>query len=742
MIILVRYLKPSILFILLSVLLLFGQATCDLKLPNYMAQIVTVGIQQSGVTGAAPSVLSRKGMLLMTSFMTDAEKQLVAASYALTPIETQTADGKTLKTAYPLAEDQVFTIKNVDPDADAALQQAFGAAALVLVELIKGTVEPGNLADNITGAEGRADLNLLYKNLSALSALPERTVTLAMDEARAGDPLMIGQAGIMFAKLFYAELGFDLNNQQTDYIINTGLLMLLITFLGGAAAVSVGFLSARIAAGTARDLRQSLFAKVESFTNNEFDRFSGASLITRCTNDITQIQELLMLSIRIVFYAPIIGCGAIIMAASKSPSMTWLIVLAVLCLLGIISIIVLIALPKFKAIQIMIDRLNLVSRENLTGMAVIRAFNAQSFETGRFDEANRNLTSATLFVSRLMILIAPVMMLLMNGVTLLVIWLGARQIAESRLLVGDMMAFIQYAMQVVMSFLMMSMMFVLAPRAAVSAQRIAEVLLTENSINDPPLPESSRREDTGRVEFKKASFRYPTAEENTLSDVSFTALPGQTTAIIGPTGSGKTTLINLILRFYDVKDGKVLVNGVDVRQLRQEDLRAAIGYVPQKGVLLSGTVAQNLKYGNKAASDEEVIAAANLAQATEFIEKIPEGLNEPIARGGVNVSGGQRQRLSIARALVKKPDILILDDSFSALDFKTDAALRKALKARPERSTLLIVTQRVNTIMDAEQIIVLVKGRVAGRGKHRELLRNCPEYYEIAASQLTGEELA
>ena len=739
---LAKYLKPSLLFIFLSVVLLFGQAMCDLKLPNYMSNIVNIGIQQSGVEEAAPLAISQKGMHLITAFMTDDEKQLVAENYVLSSIEAQNADGETLRSVYPLGQEQLYLMKNTDPETTVLLDLAFGTAAFVLVELIKDSGKAGNLPENISGSEYSIDLNRIYQIFPFLSTLPDRTISIARDKALANDPAMLKQGGIMLAKAFYAELGVDINNRQSNYIVRIGLLMLLVAFLGGAASISVGFLSARIAAGTARDIRQDVFAKVESFSNNEFDRFSSASLITRCTNDITQIQELLMLSIRIMFYAPIIGFGAIIMAVSKSPSMTWIIALALLCLLSIMPIIMLIAIPKFKAIQKLIDRLNLVSRENLTGMAVIRAFSAQAFEKSRFDDANKNLLNTTLFVNRLMILMMPAMMLIMNGVTLMVIWFGAHQIAASSLQVGDMMAFIQYAIQVVMSFLMMSMMFILVPRAAVSAQRISEVLKTEISITDPAMPETIRLEDKGLVEFKNVCFRYQGAEKNTLDDISFTAPPGQTTAIIGPTGSGKTTVANLILRFYDVNDGQVLVNGVDVRRLRQEELRSTIGYVPQKGVLLSGTVASNLKYGKTGATDTEVQLAANVAQATEFIGEMPEGFLEPIARGGANVSGGQRQRLSIARALVKNPDILIFDDSFSALDYKTDAVLRKALKTHTADSTVIIVTQRINTILDADQIIVLVNGRVTGRGKHKELIETCPEYYEIASSQLTKEELA
>jgi ATP-binding cassette subfamily B protein len=517
--------------------------------------------------------------------------------------------------------------------------------------------------------------------------------------------------------------------------------MLLIALLSAACTVVVGLLAARVAAGLSRNLRKGLFTKVESFSNTEFDKFSTASLITRTTNDITQVQMLVIIMIRMVIYAPIMGAGGVIKALNKSSSMTWIIALAVVVLLGLILTVFVVAMPKFKIIQKLVDRLNLVTRENLTGMMVIRAFNTQSFEEKRFDIANRDLTDTNLFVNRVMVFMMPAMMLIMNGVTLLIVWVGAHQIAESAMQVGDMMAFMQYAMQILFSFLMLSMMFIMIPRASVSAQRIAEVLETEISIRDPKEPKHFDKVE-GIIEFKNVTFRYPEAEGDAISNVSFKALPNQTTAFIGSTGSGKTTLINLIPRFYDVTAGQVLIDGIDVKEVTQHDLRERIGYIPQKGSLFSGTIESNLKYANESATIDDLNKAAEIAQALEFINEKPEGITAEISQGGTNVSGGQKQRLSIARALVKKPKIYIFDDSFSALDFKTDAALRKALKSQTEESTVLIVAQRISTIMNAEQIIVLEDGNVVGMGTHKELMKNCETYQEIALSQLSKEELA
>lgn len=519
-------------------------------------------------------------------------------------------------------------------------------------------------------------------------------------------------------------------------------MMLLISLLGGVCTVGVSYFASRTAAGAARDIRKDVFKKVESFTSAEFDKFSTASLITRSTNDVTQVQRVIFMFLRLVVYAPILGIGGVIRAVDKSANMWWLIAVAVVALLALIVTVFLIAVPKFKLMQDLIDRLNLVTRENLSGMMVIRAFNKEEDEGRRFDSANRDLTDTSLFVARVMVTMMPIMMLLMNALTLAIIWVGSHQVAEATIQVGDMMAFMQYAMQIVMAFLMMSMMFIFLPRAAVSGDRIADVLETDIVIRDPDQPKEFPLPFKGKIEFKDVSFRYPDAEDDVVHNISFEALPGQTTAFIGSTGCGKSTVINLIPRFYDVTQGKILVDGVDVRDVRQSDLRDKIGFVPQKGTLFSGTIESNLLYADPEANQEILKEALDIAQASEFVFDSEEGLAADISQGGTNVSGGQKQRLSIARALVKKPPIYIFDDSFSALDFKTDSTLRSQLKKKTGDSTVLIVTQRVATVKNADQIIVLDKGRVVGKGTHKDLMQTCETYQEIASSQLSKEELA
>jgi ATP-binding cassette subfamily B protein len=540
----------------------------------------------------------------------------------------------------------------------------------------------------------------------------------------------------------YSALGMDPAKLQTNYILQIGGIMLLLSLISGTCTVAVGFLSARTAAGFSRNLRRMVFNKVESFSSAEYDKFSTASLITRSTNDITQIQMLIIMGIRMAIYAPIMGVGGVLRAVNKSASMWWIIALAVIVLIGMVTTIFSVSLPKFRIIQKLVDRLNLVTRENLAGMMVIRAFNMQGFEENRFDMANRDLTATNLFVGRVMAIMGPGMMLIMNGLTVLIIWIGAHQVAQATIQVGDMMAFMQYAIQIVFSFLILSFMFIMLPRASVSGDRIAEVLDTDLSIRDPEQPQAFNPRSRGLVEFRNVSFRYPGAEEDVLHDISFTAHPGQTTAIIGATGSGKSTLINLIPRFYDVTAGAITIDGCDIREVTQHDLRERIGFIPQKSNLFSGTIESNLRYADENAPTDRLATAAEVAQASEFILSREEGMGAEIAQGGSNVSGGQKQRLSIARALVKQAPIYIFDDSFSALDFKTDAALRRALKQNTADSTLFIVTQRVSTIKNAEQIIVLEDGCIAGIGTHRELMASCPTYREIALSQLSMEELA
>lgn len=555
--------------------------------------------------------------------------------------------------------------------------------------------------------------------------------------------LLFGQA---MCDLTLPDYMADIVNQgiatgNASEVLSVGLKMLGLSLVGAFCSVAVGLLGARVAAGTCRTLRKELFHKVEHFSNAEFDRFSTSSLITRTTNDITQVQMLIVMGIRLAFYAPIMGVGGVAHALAKSRSMSWIIVVAVVCLLGLVAVAFLVAMPKFRVIQKLIDRLNLVVRENLSGMLVIRAFNTQKFEEQRFDRANSDLTSTNLFVSRVMSCMMPTMMLIMNLSMVLIVWVGAKQVSAFQLDVGDMMAYMQYVMQIIMSFLMLSMMFIMIPRASVSAERIADVLETEPSIQNQKRPRRMERCE-GVLRFHHVSFRYPGAVEDVLHDIDFTARPGEITAFIGSTGSGKSTIINLIPRFYDVTEGSITLDGVDVRELELHDLRRQMGYVPQKGMLFSGTIRSNLSYADVGATQEEIEAGAEIAQATEFISAKPYGLDTPIAQGGGNVSGGQKQRLSIARALVKRPQIYLFDDSFSALDFKTDAKLRAALREKTGGATTLLVAQRISTIMQAEQIIVLENGRIVGRGTHRELMETCGIYREIATSQLSEEELA
>ena len=527
---------------------------------------------------------------------------------------------------------------------------------------------------------------------------------------------------------------------DTGTIIGIGFRMILISLTGGMLSIAVGYLASRVGAGIGQQIRIDLFEKVESFSNVEFDKFSTSSLITRTTNDVTQVQTLVIMMIRMIFYAPIMGIGGIIHAVNNSASMSWIIALAIVVLVGIIATLFSLALPRFKVIQTLVDRLNQVVRENLSGLLVTRAFNTQDFEEARFDKENKTLTDTNLFVNRTMAAMMPLMMLLMNLITVLIVWVGSYQVSAFKIDVGQMMAYMQYVMQIIMAFLMMSMMFIMIPRASVSAVRIADVLESDPQIKNRPdalLFSSSE----GVLRFDHVSFRYPGAEEDVLHDIDFTAKPGETTAFIGSTGSGKSTIANLVPRFYDVTEGSITIDGTDIRDMELHSLRSQLGYVPQKAVLFSGTIDSNLRYADKNATDEEILSGAQIAQAMEFIDSRPEGFETPIAQGGSNVSGGQKQRLSIARALVKKPQIYIFDDSFSALDFKTDSALRAALRKETGGSTVLLIAQRISTIMDAEQIIVLEAGKIAGKGTHEQLMKSCEVYREIALSQLSKEEL-
>jgi ATP-binding cassette subfamily B protein len=747
MIKLAKYTKPYLVMILLAIALLFVQANLDLALPDYLSRIVNTGIQQGGVENAVPAAIRQSEMNRVVIFMNAEDKTSVLADYTL--VDKNSPDYDKYVAEYPaLEKESIYVLNAIDQTELDRINPILGKAILTVSGIEQVLADPAKAAQ-MGAAFGGMDLSKLPPGMDIFTLLGQLPadklvqITSAVDKkfAALGDKMII-QAAVSSVKAEYKALGMDTAKLQNDYMMNIGGWMILLTLLSVVCTIIVGYLAAKIAAGTARDIRRDVFKKVESYSSTEFDKFSTASLITRTTNDVTQVQMVTFMMVRMVFYAPLIGIGGLIKVISKDSPLSWTIGLAVIILISLIMVVFSVALPKFKIIQKLVDRINLVARENLSGMMVVRAFNMESFEEDRFDKANLDLTAVSLFINRVMVVMMPLMMLIMNGLSVAIIWYGAHQVAEANMQVGDIMAFLQYAMQIVMSFMMLSMMFIILPRASVSGDRIAEVLEVEPKIHDPKEPKKFSAPFKGTVEFRNVSFRYPGAEEDVLHDINFTAQPGQTTAFIGSTGAGKSTIVNLIPRFYEVSNGAILMNGMDIREVTQHDLRDQVGYVPQKSALFSGTIESNLLYADENASPEMLTSAIEISQAAEFVNSKPEGMALEISQGGVNVSGGQKQRLSIARALVKKPPIYILDDSFSALDFKTDAALRRALKAQAANSTLIIVTQRVTTVRNAEQIIVLNEGRIVGKGTHNELMKTCETYQEIALSQLSKEELS
>ena len=720
MIKLMKYLKRSAGYVILIVVLLFLQAYCDLSLPDYTSRIVNVGIQQKGIEDGVPEKIRVSTMDSLRLFMDEEAVADTEASYM--------EDG-----------DLYVLDPHVDKETREKLNEDFGKPMLILAGLTEGGEETEGMLSAMGLPEGTDPLQ-------AIMQMPEEArdqMTSAMEEQIGEMPeSIVTQAAVSFVGAEYEAIGEDVDAIQMDYIISAGIRMVLMALLIMAASVSVVFLSSRVAAALGHDIRADVYRKVIGFSSNEYHKFSTASLITRSTNDVQQVQLMMAMMFRIVLYAPILGLGGVLRVLQTNSSMTWILGVGVVLILVLIGMLFAIAMPKFTKLQTLIDRLNLVTREILTGILVIRAFSREKHEEERFEDANATLTKTNLFVNRCMTFMMPCMMLIMNGISVLIIYNGSYAVDGGNMQVGDMMAFIQYAMQIIMAFLMITAMSIMLPRANVAALRIVEVLETENSLEEPENPVTPASDVKGTVEFDHVSFAYPDAGENVLTDISFKAEKGKTLAVIGSTGSGKSTLINLIPRFYDVTEGCVKVDGVDVRRMSQKDLRDRLGYVPQKGVLFSGTIDSNIRYGKTDISDSEVEKAAKIAQAAEFIEEKPKGYQAPVAQGGTNVSGGQKQRLSIARAIAKKPEILIFDDSFSALDFKTDRTLREALKENTKDTTTIIVAQRISTILNADQILVLDDGRMAGLGTHRELMKNCEVYRQIAMSQLSEEELA
>jgi len=717
---LMKYLKKSVGSIVLIIGLLFLQAYCDLSLPDYTSKIINVGIQQKGIEDGVPEKIRESSLENLQLFMSQEDKTEISNAYK--------------------QEDGIYVLHDdITKEERENLNEIFCKPMLMLSGFSSDSEESQEMRSQMGIPEGADPAEVMAQlPAEALAGMTEE-----MDEKLKDMPeSILTQAAVSYVYEEYADMGEDVDVIQMKYLLMSGGKMLFMALIIMMAAISVTFLSARVAASLGHDLRNSIYRKVMSFSSREYHKFSTASLITRSTNDVQQVQMVMAMMFRIVLYAPILGIGGVIRVLQTDASMTWILGVAVVLILAVIILLFMIAMPKFTKLQTLIDRLNLVSREILTGIPVIRAFSREKHEEERFEEANKTLTKTNLFVNRCMTFMMPVMMLIMNGVSVLIIYSGSHAVDNGTMQVGNVMAFIQYAMQIIMSFLMITAMSIMLPRANVAALRIDDILKTEVSIKDPENPEHTKEEAKGTVEFNHVSFAYPEAGENVLTDIHFKAKKGETVAIIGSTGSGKSTLVNLIPRFYDVTEGSVSVDGVDVRDMSQKELRDCIGYVPQKGVLFSGTIDSNIRYGKTDISEEEVKTAARIAQAQDFIEEKPQAYHSPIAQGGTNVSGGQKQRLSIARAIAKKPEIFIFDDSFSALDFKTDSRLRSALKEHTKDATTIIVAQRISTILHADRIIVLDDGHMAGMGTHAELIKNCEVYRQIAMSQLSEEELA
>ena len=743
------------------VLILVVQAYCDLSLPAYTSDIVNVGIQQGGIEDEVPRQIATEEMEKLLLFVSEDDQQTVMDAYtedntsykkeAYVLKDSVAEEENTMENLKDILQIPMMMTSGIESGSDTTkrmedkLKEQMSQGMAQSMPQGADRTMPEGMPQGESQAESQAvslDDMSMFDLLKMLPAEQRATMVEKIEEQMSEMPdTILDQASVSFCRSAYKDLGMNMDQTQIHYLLKTGGQMAALALLGMAASIMVAFLASRVGASAGRDLRSGVFHKVVGFSNNEFNHFSTASLITRSTNDIQQIQMLIVMLLRMVLYAPILAIGGVLQVMKTNVSMSWIIGLAVIIIAFVVLLLFLVVMPKFKVLQNLVDKLNLVTREILTGLPVIRAFSTEKHEEERFDDANRTLTKTNLFVNRAMTFMMPVMMLVMNGVSVLIVWTGAHGISDGQMQVGDMMAFIQYTMQIIMGFLMLCMISIMFPRAAVAADRVEEVLKSETMIHDPKQEKHFPEDGKGVLTFDHVSFRYPGADEDVLEDITFTAKPGETTAIIGSTGSGKSTLVNLIPRFYDVTSGDITLDGVDIREVKQHELREKLGYVPQKGVLFSGDIASNIMFGNSHGSDDEMIEAAEIAQATEFIDTKPEKYKSPISQGGSNVSGGQKQRLSIARAIAKHPQVFIFDDSFSALDYKTDVTLRRALAEKTSGSTVLIVAQRISTILHAEQIIVLDEGKVAGKGTHAELLKNCPVYREIAESQLSRKEL-